>query len=108
MLKNGDIKIKHLCHKTKTKCRGTGETIFHKMWKEHMFYRGALINVDNTYFEVENVYNEISLKTFFNMDWNIDIIADILLQTTGGYVVVEIYYKHKKDWLTLEPYYLYQ
>jgi competence CoiA-like predicted nuclease len=105
VIKDGSIKIKHLSHKNSSKCKGTGESIYHRMWKEHMFYKGSQIYVDGIYYEVTNILIETSLKHLFATDWNIDIVPDIILATSGGYVVVEILYTNKKDWMKLDPYY---
>lgn len=103
--KEGNIKIKHLAHKNITKCRGSGESIIHKHWKENLCKSGMIINIDNNPVEILDVLNEVSLSKRYNKNWNKDIIVDILLETEYGDVVVEIDYKHSKDWKSLIPYY---
>lgn len=110
IVKEGNIKAKHLAHKNTNNCGGTGESIFHKHWKENLFKEGLYINVINNYqeeaAEILNVLNEVSLKKRYNMDhWDKDIVVDILLETTLGDIIVEIYYSNPKDWLALEKYY---
>jgi hypothetical protein len=111
IIKEGNRKIKHLAHKNLLTCGGTGESIFHKHWKENLFKEGMYINLakeDKTEesAEILNVLNEVSLKDRYNMNnWNSDIIVDILLETTLGDVVIEIFYTNSKDWLELEKYY---
>jgi competence CoiA-like predicted nuclease len=108
--KDGDIKIKHLAHKNSDNCGGTGESIFHKHWKENLFKAGMYINIANRISEPNNieildVLNEVSLGDKYDKKWDIKIIADVLLVTELGDIVVEINYKNPKDWNKLQPYF---
>jgi hypothetical protein len=108
--KEGNIKVKHLAHKNTENCGGTGESIFHKHWKENFFKAGMYINVANRISKPDNVeildvLNEVSLRERYNKDWDIDIIVDTLLITEKGEIVVEIHYTNPKDWDKLKPYY---
>lgn len=105
IVKDGDIKTKHLAHKSGLSCGGSGETIFHKHWKENLFRKGLFITVSYEPYEIINVYTEVSLMKRYNKEWDRDIIVDVLLETTGGDVVVEVNYSNKKVWLELEEYY---
>jgi len=108
--KDGNIKIKHLAHKNTENCGGTGESIFHKHWKENLFKAGMFINIANKMSEPNNieildVLNEVSLNKRYLKNWDIEIIVDVLLVTEKGDVVVEINYKNHKDWDKLKQYY---
>lgn len=108
--KDGDIKVKHLAHKNTENCGGTGESIFHKHWKENLFKAGMFINIANELKEPDNVeildvQNEVSLNEKYGETWKNDIIVDVLLTTERGDIVVEINYKNPKKWNELKPYY---
>jgi hypothetical protein len=108
--RDGKKNIKHLAHKNTLNCGGTGESIFHKHWKENLFKAGMFINVANRInppdnVEILDVLNEISLRERYNKNWDIDIIVDTLLITEKGEIVVEIHYTNPKDWDKLKPYY---
>lgn len=110
IVKEGKQKVKHLAHKNTENCGGTGESIFHKHWKENFFKVGMFINVANKISEPDNVeildvLNEISLSKRYNKNWDIEIIVDTLLVTEKGDIVVEIHYTNPKDWDKLKPYY---
>jgi hypothetical protein len=109
--KNGTKKIKHLAHKnTDSQCKGTGESVIHKNYKEHLFVAGSTINIANKLcspnkVEILEVLNEISLNKRYNKSWDREIIVDTLLITEIGDIVIEINYKNPKDWNLLKPYY---
>lgn len=108
--KEGTKKIKHLAHKNSENCGGTGESIFHKHWKENLFKAGMFINIANRISDTENVeildvLNEVSLNKRYSKNWDKEIIVDVLLVTEKGDVVVEINYKNSKNWEELKPYY---
>ena len=108
--KDGDIKVKHLAHKNTENCGGTGESIFHKHWKENLFKTGMFINVANELREPDNVeildvINEVSLNNRYGKTWDREIIVDVLLVTERGDIVIEINYKNPKNWTELKPYY---
>ena len=121
--REGIKNIKHLSHKNTENCGGTGESIFHKHWKEDLFKVGMFINLSDkpyikflrngetivkhipTEVEILEVLNEVSLNRRYNKNWDIEIIVDILLITEYGDIVIEINYTNPKDWLSLEPYY---
>lgn len=108
--KDGDIKVKHLAHKNTDNCGGTGESIFHKHWKENLFKAGMFINIANKLKEPDNVeiidvLNEVSLNNRYEKNWDNDIFVDVLLVTERGDIVVEINYKNPKNWKQLKPYY---
>lgn len=108
--KDGDIKVKHLAHKNTENCGGTGESIFHKHWKENLFKVGMFINIANKLKEPDNVeildvINEVSLNHRYGKTWDREIIVDVLLVTEKGDIVVEINYKNPKNWNELKPYY---
>ncbi|QJI52338.1 hypothetical protein [Psychrobacillus phage Perkons] len=108
--KDGNKNIKHLSHKNTINCGGTGESVFHKHWKENLFKTGMYINIANKVsypnnIEILDVLNEVSLNKRYKMDWDIEIIVDTLLITEYGDIVIEINYTNKKDWVKLKPYY---
>jgi len=103
--KEGNIKTKHLAHKNIKNCHSTGESIFHKHWKENLFKAGMYISLNDNQVEIYEVLNEISLNKRYSKKWDIEIIVDILLVTEQGDIVVEINYKNPKDWLNLKKYY---
>lgn len=108
--KDGDIKVKHLAHKNTDNCGGTGESIFHKHWKENLFKAGMFIDISNKLQEPRNVeiidvINEVSLSSRYGKEWDRDVIVDVLLVTDVGDIVVEINYKNPKKWNELKPYY---
>lgn len=108
--KEGKKKIKHLAHKNTLHCGGTGESIFHKHWKENLFKAGMFINVANRISKPENVeilevLNEVTLNDRYNTNWDIRIIVDVLLITDKGDIIIEINYKNPKDWSKLKSYY---
>lgn len=108
--KDGDIKVKHLAHKNTDNCGGTGESIFHKHWKENLFKAGMFINIANKLRDPENVeildvINEVPLSERYGKTWDREIFVDVLLVTEKGDIVVEINYKNPKNWNELKPYY---
>ena len=108
--KEGSIYRKHLAHLNTLNCGGTGESIFHKHWKENLFKPGMFINIANRITEPNNVeildvINEVSLNKRYNKQWDKEIIVDVLLVTEKGDIVVEINYKNPKDWNKLTKYY---
>lgn len=108
--KEGTKKIKHLAHKNTLHCGGTGESIFHKHWKENLFKAGMYINVANRISKPENVeilevLNEVSLNKRYNKNWDKEIIVDVLLITEKGEIIVEVNYKNAKNWSKLKSYY---
>jgi hypothetical protein len=111
IVKDGKKKVKHLAHKNTENCGGTGESIFHKHWKENLFKAGMYINIGTKFsyepvnVEILDVLNEVSLVERYNKQWDIDIIVDVLLITEKGDIVVEINYKNPKDWDKLKPHY---
>jgi hypothetical protein len=110
IVKQGNIKVKHLAHKNTEHCGGTGESIFHKHWKENLFKAGMFIDIafknkPSEPVEILDVFNEVSLSKFYNKEWDKEIIVDVLLITNKGEIVVEINYKNKKNWGELITYY---
>jgi hypothetical protein len=109
--KDGKKKVKHLAHKNTEHCGGSGESIFHKHWKENLFKAGMFVNIGTKYskspenVEILEVLNEVSLCERYNKKWDNDIVVDVLLITEKGEIVVEINYKNAKDWDKLKPYY---
>lgn len=108
--KDGSIKVKHLAHKYTENCGGTGESIFHKHWKENLFKAGMFFNIANRIndpisVEIIDVLNEVSLNKRYNKIWDREIIVDVLLITKEGEIVIEINYKNNKKWDELKPYY---
>ena len=105
VVRDGNVKIKHLSHKINCGCESTGESIFHKHYKENMFKKGLFLKFGNLEYEIYNVLNEVYLKTRYNKNWDRDIIVDTLLETSGGDIIIEIHKTNKKDWYELHPYY---
>lgn len=108
--KDGNVYRKHLAHLNVKNCGGTGESIFHKHWKENLFKAGMFINIANKIsfpdnVEILEVLNEVSLNKRYNKKWDKEIIVDVLLITTKGDVIVEINYKNPKNWNKLKGYY---
>jgi len=108
--KDGEVYQKHLAHKNTDNCGGTGESIFHKHWKENLFKPGMYINASTGYRELDEVeilevHNEVSLNKRYNKNWTKQIIVDVLLITDKGDVIVEINYKNPKNWDELYTYY---
>lgn len=107
--KHGEVYQKHLAHKNTDNCGGTGESIVHKHWKNNLFAPGMFINLSegNHHNEVEiiEVINNVSLSKRYNMEWDRDIRADVILITEQGEIIVEINYKGKSKFPKLVDYY---
>lgn len=107
IIKDGNVKQKHLSHKANSSCLSTGESYIHKYYKEHLFLPGITIYTKEGIATIEKVLTEEWLNNRYDIakTWDKKIRPDVILETDKGDVIVELCKTNAKKWEDLIYYY---
>lgn len=107
LVKDGVKNQKHLSHKANSACESNGESVIHNHYKTNLFIPGAKISTRKGCAEIYNVIVEQFLDERYPKakNWDRKIKPDVILETSLGDVIIEIWNTNKKDWNELVPYY---
>ncbi len=81
------------------------ESYSHKYFKDNLVKIEDTIQVSGNDYKILSIDKEVDLGKFFKVKFDKKIIVDLLINTSGGYVVIEILYTHGRCWTELKPYF---
>ncbi len=105
VIKNGQLKVKHLSHKSNSSCNSSGESYIHNHYKKNMFIPGMVITTRKGNAVIERILIEEEIGKYYQKKWNRKIFPDVLLVTNEGDVAIEFNYSNKKKWKEYIEYY---